>query len=272
MGYLYKLTFPNGKEYIGVTRKTPMERFRGHRQAARAGNKCPVYKAWRALGEPRVAVLAIVEDGDLMAMEIRAIAAFGTLTPGGYNMTIGGESPPMTPEVARKISIANTNPSAETRAKMRAAKLALPPEHYKKIAEKRRGCKLSPEHRTKLSAALKGNKHTLGHKLSLDHRAKIGAAHKGRRHTAEHVEKIAATKRGVPRLDMRGDLNFSRTVAFKTMMSGAGNPMFGRKGELSPLHGRVPSIEERSKIAAAKALYWAKRLGRPFSLLPSAST
>lgn len=105
MGELYKLDFPNGKSYIGITKKTAAKRFKGHSQAARLGCRSPLYNAWRKHGEPTLMILAVLEDDDLHAAEIRAIKAFGTLLPGGYNATRGGDLNPMELEENRmKVS------------------------------------------------------------------------------------------------------------------------------------------------------------------------
>lgn len=105
MGELYKLDFPNGKSYIGITTKTSKERFAGHRKGARNQKKCALLaRAWAKYGEPTLTTLAVLEDADLAAAEIRAIKAFGTLHPGGYNILEGGQVSPMKdPNIAAKV-------------------------------------------------------------------------------------------------------------------------------------------------------------------------
>ena len=80
------------------------------------------------------------------------------------NKTDGGEGP--------------SNPSPETRAKMRAAKLGK--------SQKPR----SPEHSAKIAAAL------LGKKLSPEHAAKARAASRGRTQTPEEIERRRAANAG----------------------------------------------------------------------------
>ncbi len=53
-----------------------------------------------------------------------------------------------------------------------------------------RGLRHTPESRAKMSEANKGNKARLGHKNSPEHREKISAAMKGKRKSPEHAEKI----------------------------------------------------------------------------------
>lgn len=103
MGALYKLDFPNGKSYIGITTRSARERFNGHRQMATTG-KTALYAAWRKHGEPKLVTLAILEDRELASTEIRAIAVYKTLAPDGYNTTPGGDASPMTlPEISAKL-------------------------------------------------------------------------------------------------------------------------------------------------------------------------
>lgn len=93
MGAIYKLTFPNGKIYIGMTTVSLRKRLYCHRFKARVDSpKLVLHRAWKSHGEPLSEILAIVEDADLPATEIRAIRAFGSFGEGGYNMTPGGEN------------------------------------------------------------------------------------------------------------------------------------------------------------------------------------
>lgn len=77
-----------------------------HRQSVASGSQLPVHCAWRKYGEPVITVLAEFETHDeLHAAEVAAIAEFGTMTPNGYNVSIGGETAPSkNPEVAAKIA------------------------------------------------------------------------------------------------------------------------------------------------------------------------
>ena len=95
MGELYKLSFPNGKLYIGKSDTTAKERFAGHRwTAARPDTKngnTALYHAWRKYGAPTLTVLAVIENDLLNETEKSAIASYETLAPFGYNLTLGGE-------------------------------------------------------------------------------------------------------------------------------------------------------------------------------------
>lgn len=107
MGEIYRLDFPNGKSYIGLSAVTAAARFYGHKRRAEQGStKGILYNAWRKYGEPTLVVLAIVENSELAATEIRAIAAFNTISPNGYNLSFGGDtSPVLNKEVRAKIKV-----------------------------------------------------------------------------------------------------------------------------------------------------------------------
>lgn len=92
MGFLYQLTSPSGKSYIGVTSKTVEERWRTHVNDAPHCDRA-VHRAIRKYGADtfEVRTLAEAEMGYLWDLEPKAIAALGTLAPNGYNMAEGGE-------------------------------------------------------------------------------------------------------------------------------------------------------------------------------------
>lgn len=197
MGQLYKLDFANGKSYIGITTKTAEERFRGHKRSFIAGSALAVHRAWRKHGEPVLTVLAVVEDKDLAETEIRAIKAFNTMVPNGYNTLEGGQqSPLLNPAVAAKVSEA-----------MKGNKSSV-------------GRKLTDEHKAKIGQASKGRQTRLG-------------AH----HTEEAKRKISEKQKGVPRSYAAGDANPSKRQDVKDKISLALKGNKGRSGQtLSPEH------------------------------------
>lgn len=93
MGALYRLIFPNGKSYIGITTQCPKVRFAHHVKDAQRKN--PRGLLGRAIKEgqsPKIEVLLQANDwAYLVLMEKAAIAAFKTCKPLGYNNSIGGE-------------------------------------------------------------------------------------------------------------------------------------------------------------------------------------
>ena len=107
-----------------------------------------------------------LEIAEGQAKERRWIAALNSKAPAGYNLNDGGEG--------------GLNPSEETRAKMRAAKM---------------GHSVNETTRAKVSAALKGNKYALGLRRTEETKAKMSMAHKGKHFSAEHRAKLSAAQK-----------------------------------------------------------------------------
>ncbi|MEK0418306.1 MAG: hypothetical protein RI949_2312 [Pseudomonadota bacterium] len=181
MGELYRLDFPNGKSYIGITNETAALRFARHIKKANAGQKQAVLNAIRKYSPRQIKVrtLVIADDwGYLLDLERKAIRAFGTKAPRGYNLTDGGEGVlglGCAPETRAKISAANTGRrlTDEQRAKL-------------SDALRRRGPP-SEATRAKLSGANSGKTH------SPETRAKCGIANLGRAISDEEKAKQRAT-------------------------------------------------------------------------------
>lgn len=201
---VYKLTFLNGKAYIGQTVRMLDVRLAQHAQAAAAGSLLPVHCAWRKHGAPAVEVLS--EHSDLAALhvaEIAAIARCGTIAPGGYNVGYGGETAPSkNPEVAAKIAAKATGRahSDDTRTRIAAAmgELWADPTYREKVAagvdrawtaERRaavgvranrmwddrraHGWKVSDETRAKVSAAMSNPSEDTRRRMSESAKARV---------------------------------------------------------------------------------------------------
>jgi len=180
MGELYRLDFSNGKSYIGITIKTATERFKGHRYNAKRSNKGVVYKAWNKYGEPKLNVLAILQNDDLYEAEKRAIKAFNTKYPNGYNFTDGGDIPPsLDKRVAEKIAIKLRGRKLPEEQKTRIAKASTGRKHSKESIEKmkkvQKGKIVSKEARKKMAKA------KLGGILPIETRVKMSEAQRKRR-------------------------------------------------------------------------------------------
>lgn len=213
---------------MGITTNTPKKRFNAHTHAARyaKANSPAVYHAWNKHGAPAMVILAVIEDEDLYEAEKRAIVAYGTISPNGYNLTHGGECGcSKHPEVREKISAALTTP--EMRAKRSASKKEMwsDPEYRAKKSAANKEIWSDPEKRAKqsdtlkakwsdnefrakTSAALKAKwsdpeyraKQSAARKALFadpEYHAKLSAAQKGRRHTMETRAKqsVAAQSR-----------------------------------------------------------------------------
>jgi predicted GIY-YIG superfamily endonuclease len=103
--YLYKLTFSNGKCYIGQTIKSVEHRYKKHKNDMLRGSKLAVHCAWRKYGDPMVECIEVFDThDDLHKAEIKTIQECKTMSPNGYNVGYGGEtSPSLNPDVAKKI-------------------------------------------------------------------------------------------------------------------------------------------------------------------------
>lgn len=102
MGVIYKITAPNGKCYVGQTCDTFKKRMRDHKWnsttvkgIAANYNKCVLLgKAVRKHGWDNMVkeVVHVCSDRDLNRLERHYIDLFGSMQPGGYNLTTGGDA------------------------------------------------------------------------------------------------------------------------------------------------------------------------------------
>lgn len=107
MRTLYKLTFTSGKSYIGQTKRKMKTRLNQHRcSAINSKSFLAVHCAWRKYGDPVCLILGEFDsDDELHEAEILAIKEHNTLSPFGYNLSLGGDtSPSSNPDVAAKIA------------------------------------------------------------------------------------------------------------------------------------------------------------------------
>ena len=244
VGTLYKLNFPNGKSYIGITTKGIDNRIRGHEDAARRGSPAVVAAAWRVHGAPCVDTLARLRVDDLPAAEIRAIRVFGTLVPNGYNVALGGQTSPMhAPGVAAKVSAALKGRAAPwskgDKNPMRR------PDVAALVGAAHRGRPKSQEQKAKLSAATKrqlaahnvwvGRHHTpetiekikaAASRRTQEWRDKMSAAVKGFRHTEETKKKMSASHTGKKRSEahaaaLRASMTRGINGRFESLRMGA---------------------------------------------------
>lgn len=156
MGALYSIDFPNGKRYIGVTTLRASQRFRQHRADANRGTDSLVHRALRAHGVDKCLfrILVVADGRDYLAqLEQRAVEAFNTLTPNGYNCIPGGG-------IGTKIY---RMPESE-RAKRRGRTAS--PEARAKMSAARLGKKRPESYRVKLSERSKGNTYAHAQRLT----------------------------------------------------------------------------------------------------------
>ena len=95
-GYIYKIQFPNGKHYIGLTTTSLNQRTNEHKSCARKGDVRILYNALRKYDMVDTLELTQVDTADtieeLREKEITHIKEYNSyMDEKGYNMTYGGE-------------------------------------------------------------------------------------------------------------------------------------------------------------------------------------
>jgi hypothetical protein len=174
---LYRLSFSNGKDYIGMTSGKAKRRFIGHRSSANKMSHYPVAKAWRKHGEPKLEVLCVGSNEYVAEMEQKAILLFKSVVPNGYNVALGGNG----------VMIG--------RRHTEASKLAMSIGHAGKV--------LTDEHRMRIGIAATGKV------MTDEQRSKSRAARIGSRNTDEQKRHKRAIVDGVTYWSIR--------VAFQTL-------------------------------------------------------
>lgn len=177
---LYRLTFPSGKSYIGITSGAVKRRVVRHISQAKEGRRSAVSQAIRKYRTFKTEVLAVAGDWTYLCdLEQRAIAAFKTMAPHGYNLTLGGEGVLGVTKTKKQ----RESHAAAVRGKGAGNRHALGYRHTdearKKISEAGIGREFSDERRAKIGATKVGNKYNLGRVVSAETREKIAAAQRG---------------------------------------------------------------------------------------------
>ena len=221
MGIIYILENKvNGKKYVGKTKLAFGKRLKRHRKShSLIGN------ALRKYGTDNFKVTLVeIPNENLSEKEIESIKEYNSKYPYGYNLTDGGDSPPLcfgnkwnlgktlTDEHKRSISeglkgkrkgLRGKPHTQETRKKIsdgNKGKL-LTEETKKKISEARKGCKFTEEHKANISMALKGMKpspncHKKGTHKSDEWKKKMSIVMKGHKHSEETKRKISEASKG----------------------------------------------------------------------------
>ncbi len=179
IGYIYKITSPSGKSYIGQTIHFE-KRMRAH-SSSKGGTKLSNSIKSYGWDNHSVEILCqglFTEEG-LNQLEIHYIRVYNSFQ-GGLNLTQGGGG-------AR-----GRIPSEETKGKISVARKGRPKseETKAKISTAKRGRKLSEEAIAKRSATRKGRP------VAQETRARISAAKKGKPKSEETRSRISAANRG----------------------------------------------------------------------------
>ena len=105
MGFIYKVTSPSSKMYIGQTRRDPRRRWMQHCWSSSTG--CAALKnAITKYGAENMKFEVIEECADAMLNDREQywIRELNTLRPHGYNLTTGGDACELSEETKTKIS------------------------------------------------------------------------------------------------------------------------------------------------------------------------
>lgn len=201
MAVLYRLTSPSNKQYIGIAKNGVNYRFSVHVSESKSGSTTALHKAIRKYGANafKKEVLVVSNYDYIKELEIKVIKAFNTLSPYGYNLTIGGDGTvgyQHTDETKEKISSLTKIRMADPKNRQHLSDLntgkKLSEETKQKIASSSLGKKPmlgknhSDEAKEKISKSLIGNIRTKGKPLSEEHKKKLSLAAKNRVFTEEH--------------------------------------------------------------------------------------
>ncbi len=190
-GYIYIIENDlNDKVYVGQTTNPELRKF-----AHLGGSSgCPLIRnTIKKYGRSHfdfVIIEVCVSLHQLNEREKYWVSKLGTLSPGGYNLTSGGEGMGF--------------PSEETRDKLSHSKRGknspwwgktLSDAHKEKLSHAKLGKKLSEDHKKKLSDSHKGlfsgDNHPLyGKSVSEETRLKISLSKRGKKLSTEHKRKI----------------------------------------------------------------------------------
>jgi len=196
-GFIYKITAPNGKAYIGQTRQTIARRLYLHMWCKTACKAIAAAFDKYGVDQMSVLILGVFQISDLTAQEDAFIKEHGTMTPGGYNL----RTSEMLSEPSRERITAGL-----TGRKLSAA-------HRAKMSEIGRNKVFSESHRRAISAALTGRILTQAQK------EKMSAAKLGRKYTEEHIRNmtIARNKRGSVRESTREKMRIAQLRRWQTI-------------------------------------------------------
>lgn len=177
---VYKHTSPNGKAYIGLTKdyKQRCKRHQMENNGCRAFSSAIQKHGWGNF-QHEILLFGLTKE-EAVRHEKTCITLHKTITPGGYNLTTGGEHPVVSDETRERQSKALSG-------------LKRTPKQIEKIRKAKLGTKATAETKAKLSEAQRGRKH------SPETREKMRQSATGRKMSPESVEKSRIAKIGLKR-------------------------------------------------------------------------
>jgi group I intron endonuclease len=157
MGFIYCLTSPSGKMYIGQTKRDVSRRFREHSKII--PGCVALNSAIKKYGFDtfKKEVLLEINNELLDKYEIKFIDFYNTVFPNGYNIRLGGS--------------VNSKHCSESCERMRQSKLGDKNPNF--------GKPRSDDTKSKISNAKSGtNHHFFGKNLTVEHKLHLSASHK----------------------------------------------------------------------------------------------
>lgn len=280
MGCLYMATAPDGRSYIGVTRHTADLRWEQHCSWARRKRSGHLADAIRVYGGAafRRRVLVIAKDANyLSALEVRAIAAYGTFYPMGLNSTPGGDGVRALDSftaIRQRQSMAESKKTKQFRAKCALVQAAYwTPEKCAERATLIKEKWKDPDYRARILAsrkkaiqmdlALKAPVGALSRKAwgKPGYRERMSAVHKNLITPEYRAMLVENQKRAMTnpetRLRIALSLNRYRDCVFKK----GGEPKLPKHDRGGLLQDTIPQLPEMFSCADAVRLGW---MGREF--------
>jgi len=209
----YRITcHVNGKQYIGVTTRDYMLRWGEHV----AGTKSTRGILWRAIRkhDPENFTVDLICESwsweDLCVVEKCLIRQHGTMSPNGYNLTIGGEG----------VVGYNRTPEDIERSAAKHRGIKRSPELVAMVAARLRGVPKTPIHRQKISRGKMGQRpsSTTRLKMSRNNRAarNVGDSNPGAKLSPSQVDRIRSmVANGVAQRTLAKEYGVSATCIWK---------------------------------------------------------
>lgn len=192
MHYIYLIKLKDKPKYVGYTSRSIVKRWKQHCHNTKILNT-PLSNAIKKYGQNEFVIEELFSSNDknftLRVMEPIFIWEYQTFIDwdnGGYNLTLGGDAPPITSEttkkkqsLAKKGKIRGPRPK-EIIEKIRLANLnrKVSEETKLKISKSFKGKKLTETHKQNISKNLKGRK---GKPLSEETKKKLSLVFKGKK-------------------------------------------------------------------------------------------
>ena len=160
---VYKHTVPNGKVYIGVTGRSPEERFHGGDGYRNNKHFSAAIKKYGWKNIQHEILISGLDRESAMKLEKQYIAECHSSDPEyGYNLTLGGESGAKQTDavkkaISEKLKVYYSAPEHKEEASKRATGHKHSEETKKKMSDAHHN--ISDETRTKLRLAMLGKKH-----------------------------------------------------------------------------------------------------------------